>query len=598
MKKKFRDWKISKKLIIGFIIVALIAVVIGGVGLISIQKLQAVDAQLFEQNLGGMGYAGDIFGRVEGLRFSLLEYTAVLNDEQKAAALKVINDTYPQIDELFAGYAKVMNRNNPDVAAQFDANMANWTAFKENYQKALALLSEGKTDESMASFIKGNEVGVTLHNGMSNLLMLNFTDGQAKHDSNIAVAQSSMITSVIICVVGVIISVVLGLVLSRGISKPINKMVGAADQIALGDVDVTLDIDSKDETGMLAASLANMIENIRKQARTINQVEQGDLTIDVDIRSEKDVLGKSLSGLVSNLNDLTAGIISAADQVASGAQLVSNSSMTLSQGATEQASSIQQLTASLEQISSQTSLNAQNAEKASQMATEAKTEAEHGNSQMKALLKAMDAINASSGNINKVIKVIDDIAFQTNILALNAAVEAARAGQHGKGFAVVAEEVRTLAGKSANAVKDTTVMIDDSIKNVAAGTKIANETAEALKKIVSGVSSATDLVGDIAVASKEQAVGIEQLNLGIMQVSQVVQNNAATSEESAAASEELSSQAEQLKNSVSFFKVKRSKAPGTVKAAAQSVRTSPQEKALPSGKPRVDISLGNDFGKY
>jgi methyl-accepting chemotaxis protein len=402
-----------------------------------------------------------------------------------------------------------------------------------------------------------------------------------------------MITVIIICAVGVILSVVLGLALARMISKPINKMVAAADLIALGDVDVTLDIDTKDETGKLAASLTNMIENIRKQARTINQVEQGDLTIDVDIRSEKDVLGKSLSGLVTNLSDLTSGIMSAADQVASGAQLVSNSSMTLSQGATEQASSIEELTASLEEISSQTSLNAKNAEKASHMATNAKTEAEQGNDRMNALLKAMDAINASSSNINKVIKVIDDIAFQTNILALNAAVEAARAGQHGKGFAVVAEEVRTLAGKSANAVKDTTEMIDGSIRNVQSGIKIANETAEALKRIVTEVSNATELVGAIAIASKEQALGIEQLNQGIVQVSQVVQNNAATAEESAAASEELSGQANQLKGSVSFFKVRNTKAYEPVRLSAASVRSPAQAKAQ-----LAKIELEGNFGKY
>jgi methyl-accepting chemotaxis protein len=259
--------------------------------------------------------------------------------------------------------------------------------------------------------------------------------------------------------------------------------------------------------------------------RVLNEIENRNLAVEVpaDFIGDFSVIKTSLVHIIEFLNETMEKIKLSSEEVANGADSVSDGALALSQGATEQASAVEELTASLDTLASQTSLNAQNAESASSLATNAKAEAEQGDTQMKELL--------------------------------NAAVEAARAGEHGKGFAVVADEVRNLAAKSASAARETTDLIDDSIRNVASGIRIANETAKALNRIVSEVTNATALVGSIAIASKEQAAGIAQINQGVLQVSEVVQSNAATSENSAAASEELSNQAHQLKEIVSAFRM-------------------------------------------
>jgi len=367
----------------------------------------------------------------------------------------------------------------------------------------------------------------------------------------------------ITALVMIAIAIAAAVMFSRTLSKPILLLVSGAKNLAVGDIalsDVLAeDFDKikqrKDELGVIGDSFSSVIDYQTEKAQIAQEIANKNLQVEASVSSEKDTLGKAFKEMVAALNELLSQVNNSVEQVNSGADQVSQASQNLSQGATEQASSLEEITSSTNEINSQSKQNAENATEALSLAKQATSDAEKGNQQMLDMTGIMERINASSDQINKVVKVIDDIAFQINLLALNANVEAARAGKYGKGFAVVADEVRNLAVKSADSVKETTQMVEETVTNIKQGTEAADQTASQLESIVEGSGKVAEFLEEIAQSSREQAQAISQITEGLDQIDEATQASTASSEESASASEELAGQAQQLRSMVAQFKL-------------------------------------------
>ena len=389
-----------------------------------------------------------------------------------------------------------------------------------------------------------------------------------------------------------LLSVGLAFLISRRITRPLTKAVAMANAVAEGDLSYQMDrSDAKDEIGSLTRALADMRDGLRQKADLAEAISAGDLTVTVEPAGKKDTFGRALQRMTDHLNSVLSEVSQAAARVGAGSREISDSSTSLSQGATEQAAALQEISSSMAEISNQVKINAENAGQADQLSNVAREAAGTGVAQMKSMTTAMTEISASSEEIAKIIKVIDDIAFQTNLLALNAAVEAARAGKHGKGFAVVAEEVRNLAGRSAKAARETAHLIEGSLARVKNGSEIASETMVSLQSIVEGITKATDLVGEIAAASNEQAQGISEVSQGLSQIDSVTQQNTANSEETASAAQELASQALQLQQAMANFKLRGQDGPSPISQDGPHPTLAEQPAPLPEADKTVTATI-------
>jgi len=563
-----KNLKVSKKLIVSFLIAAILTAVVGGVGIYGMWDINKGASDMYDNQTVPMPYMSKIMELLQRQRACVRDMVigAAIGDMALVEDAKNRADAYHQtLSENLRPYRDSII--SPSAFAVFDEASGLYAKDFRDFVNAIYTKAKDGADAAEL-YALVSDFAVTSNKIVDNFdqcLTMKIKVASDANDAGDRMFLFLLVFIIAVLVLSVGAALFLAFYISGMISRPLASLTGFMSKAgSSGDIQLTPEDQLvisryaavKDEIGQCINASASFVTHVTGISKELETISHGDLSHDVKLLSNADTIGLSLRKTLGNLNNMFAEINNSTAQVSFGSKQIADGSQSLAQGSTEQAAAVEQLSSSISEIAEKTKENAGMAVHAADLANTIKGNAEKGSRQMDEMMSAVKDINTASQSISKVIKVIDDIAFQTNILALNAAVEAARAGQHGKGFAVVAEEVRNLAQKSAEAAKETGELIQNAAEKAELGARIADETATSLTEIVTGINESAKIVTEIAHSSEEQSLGIRQINQGIDQVAQVVQQNSATAEESAAASEEMSGQAVMLEELIAQFKLK------------------------------------------
>lgn len=604
-----KNINVSLKMITCFAILTVLMLCIGASGLIGMHELNKQANAMHEEIFMAIDYIGLIRENIQEQRVLVQELSLLTNDSDAAArVVKAIDKNKEEMKQYLANYeTEILLRQdavNQEItskenAESYETFSSIYHTYFETVLTRLARYYTNITDEEIEAFIasvKVAEMEQAINNGYafySNLLESNMR----KMDTLYASLRAIILAATAITFV---VAAIFAVYLPVSVARPLRRMVKVADAVSVGNMEIDAGCENRhDEVGKLASAFERMKTEINKQIAVVEALAQADLTVEPVLRGEHDTLGKALVKLTQNLDQIITDVAGASDNVAMEARDVATQSQELAQGTTEQAASVEELSSAFFEISMNTKENSSLAGKTADLTDDVRKMALEGETLMAQLTQAVKDTDTASKNIDKIIRAIEEISFQTNILALNAAVEAAHAGQNGSGFAVVAAEVRSLASKSAASSKETSELIANTLEKVQFGAELAAKTSSSFKQIVEGIMESTKLVTNIAKSSEEQAIAIDQINTGITQVAQVIHINSSAAEKCAAAAEKMSHQAKRMEDSIRMFKTKTELRERSVERPARSeIVLNATPPAMPE---KIDLSPAiptDDFGKY